>query len=147
METPAPPASVVELTISITRALRNTANAILEQAHKARAAGQLTLDEFFAVTDRYQMIINQANMACYEAVEHLPPIEKELIPIETAAKELEQASLHLAKVTDVLVISAQLLQALSALVLAILNPEPGAFVSVAFTIAGTVQNIQRQLSH
>jgi hypothetical protein len=139
--------SIVDRTISVTRTLRTVANALMDFAHDARERGELSLDEFFTLSERYQTIINQANTACYEAAKQLPNMEAHLGPIESATKELEKASLLLAKVTDVLAVSAQLLQALSGLVLAILKPEPAAFAAVAATIVAAVQGIQGQLSH
>jgi hypothetical protein len=138
--------TIVDRTIAVTRTLRTVANGLMEFAHDARARGELSLDEFFTLSERYQSIINQANTACHEAANQLPDMESHLAPIESATKELERASLVLAKVTDVLAVSAQLLQALSGLVLAILKPEPAAFAAVAATIVAAVQGIQGQLS-
>lgn len=138
---------IVDRTINLTRSLRVAANAMMDRAHEQRTAGQLSLNDYFAIADRYQSIINQANMVVYEAAEKLPPIEPHLAPLEAASKELEQAALTMAKVTDVLAVSAQLLQALSSLVVAILHPEPAAFAAVAAAIVSAVQGIRGQLSH
>jgi len=138
--------TIVDRTIAVTRTLRTVANGLMEFAHEARERGELSLDEFFTLSERYQSIINQANTACHEAAKQLPSMESHLAPIESATKELERASLVLAKVTDVLAVSAQLLQALTGLVLAILKPEPAAFAAVAATIVAAVQGIQGQLS-
>ena len=145
MITPSSP--IVDRTIDLTRSLRTAANALMDTAHEQRATGKLTLNDYFAIADRYQTIINQANMAVYEAAEKLPPIEPHLAPIEAASKDLEQAALSMAKATDVLAVSAQLLQALSSLVVAILHPEPAAFAAVAAAIVSAVQGIRGQLSH
>lgn len=147
MNVPAPALPLIERTITLTRALRNVANALLERAHQARSDGQLSLDDFFAVTDRYQTIINQANLACYEAAEHLPDIGQYLGPVEAATRELEQASALLAKVTDILAISGHLLTALSSLVLSILKPEPAAFAAVTAAVIAAAQGIKRQANH
>jgi hypothetical protein len=133
--------TTVDRTIALTRSLRTVANALMDRAHDARSAGEISLDEYFAVADRYQAIINQANMACYEAAEHLPTVTVDLDAVEGAAQSLEKAAVFLAKTTDVLAISAQLLQALSSLVLAILNPQPAAFLAVATSIQATISTI------
>lgn len=145
METP--PGTLVDRTIAVTRALRKVANTLMDRAHEARSFGQLSLDEYFMLTERYQQIQDEANRACHEAVESLPDMEVHLGPIESATKDLEAASLLLAKVTDVLAVSALLLQALAGLVVAIVKPEPAAFAAVAATLAATVQGIHSQLSH
>jgi hypothetical protein len=152
METSSPPPfgsanAGVEQTLQITQSLRNVANALMERAHQARDAGEISLDDFFAVSERYQEIINQANVACYEAAERLPAMDEHIGPIEAATKDLEHASIMLAKITDVLAVAGQILQAVSSLVLAILNPQPAAFGAVALTIASAAQGIQGQLSH
>jgi hypothetical protein len=147
MQSQNPPPSIVDRTISVTRSLRVVANTVMDRAHDFRESGELSLNDFFTLSDRYQTIINQANRACYEAAEQLPKMDEHLAPIESATRELEKASVLLAKVTDVVAVSAQLVQALSGLVVAILKPEPAAFAAVAATIVAAVQGIQGQLSH
>ena len=75
---------VVERTNEVTRALRKVASQVMEQAFTARAAGELPLDGFFAVAERYQSIVNQANTALYEVVARLPKLDAELRHIEDA---------------------------------------------------------------
>ena len=147
MEGKNPALSVVDRTISVTRSLRSVANAVMDRAHDFRDSGQLSLNDFFTLSERYQTIINQANRACYEAAEQLPKMDDHLAPIESATKELEKASVLLARVTDVVAVSAQLVQASAGLVVAILKPEPSAFAAVAATIVAAAQGIQAQISH
>src|SRR5437773_12580076 len=118
-----PPESLVERTLSVTRSLRQVANSFLDRALQARSEGKISLDAFLQLSERYQSIINLANKVCHEVADGLPPLQEHLSPIETATKDLEKASLLLAKVTDVLAVSALLLQALGGLVLAVRNPE------------------------
>lgn len=138
---PVPSSENLERTIEITRSLRKVADELLEYAQKEHAAGNLSLEDFFKFTDGYQMIINQANVACYEAASHLPPLDEHLKPIETATQTLAESATKLAKAADVLSVSAGLLQGLAALVAAIMNPGPAAFASVAVALAAAAQGI------
>ena len=74
----------------------------------ARAAGELDLDGFLAVSDRYQAMINQANTALCEVVKTLPPLSEHIAKIELATAELgPTAAARLRDVKDVLTISGR----------------------------------------
>ena len=82
------PLSAAEETIIITRALREVADRMMEQAGKDRDAGKLALADYFAVSERYQQIQNECNRAVHEAASRLPTLPTELAAIGTATKQL-----------------------------------------------------------
>ena len=145
VRSPDPNQSVVERTIAITRSLRGVAHALMECAFDARAAGELDLDGFLAVSDRYQAMINQANTALYEVVKTLPPLTEHIAKIELATAELETAAARLRDVKDVLTISAELLAALSSLTIAVLRPDPAAIAATAEAIAAVTASIRARI--
>ena len=53
--------------IIITRVLREAADRMMAQAYTDRDAGKLSLEDFFAVAERYQQIQNECNRAVHEA--------------------------------------------------------------------------------
>lgn len=126
--------------------MRNFANALMEHAHEARASGQMSLDDYFVVADRYQTIINQANEACYKANTQVAPMSAQLEPIEQATKTLEQSATFLAKTTNILAISGDLAQAVTALVLGIVKGEPSELTVVGTAIVNAVQGIRGEAS-
>lgn len=137
--------SVVERTIAITRTLRAVAHDLMEQAFDERDAGELDLDGFLAVSDRYQAMINQANTALYEVVKALPPLGEHIAMIEQATHELEAAAKRLRDVKDVLTISAELLAALSSLTVAVLRPDAAAIAATAEAIAAVTASIRARI--
>lgn len=137
--------SIVERTIAITRSLREVAHALMECAFDARQAGELDLDGFLAVSDRYQAMINQANTALYEVVKALPPLGEHIEKIEQATRELERAARRLREVKDVLTLSAELLAALSSLTIAVLRPDAAAIAATAESIAAVTASIRARI--
>lgn len=137
--------SVVERTIAITRTLRAVAHELMECAFDAREAGELDLDGFLSVSDRYQAMINQANTALYEVVKALPPLGAHIEKIEQATRDLEAAAKRLREVKDVLTISAELLAALSSLTVAVLRPDAAAIAATAEAIAAVTASIRARI--
>lgn len=136
------PLSAAEETIIITRALREVADRMMEQAGKDRDAGKLALADYFAVSERYQQIQNECNRAVHEAASRLPTLPTELAAIGTATKQLETALKTVTTVSDTINLSAKLLWAVGSLVLTILTPSfdgaavtASAIVDVGRTIA------------
>jgi hypothetical protein len=85
------PLTAAEETIIITRVLREAADRMMEQAYKDRDSSKLSLEDFFAVSERYQQIQNECNRAVHEAASRLPRLPKELAAIGDATKQLETA--------------------------------------------------------
>ncbi|MBL9004736.1 MAG: hypothetical protein JNJ46_10840 [Myxococcales bacterium] len=145
---PVPPENadaIVERTIAITRTLREVAHALMERAFAAREAGELDLQGFLSVSDRYQAMINQANTALYEVVKTLPPLGSHIQTIERATHELQAVAKRLRDVTDVVTISAELLVALSALTVAVLRPDAAAVAATAEAIAAVTESIRARI--
>ena len=139
------PLSAAEETIIITRALREVADRMMEQAGKDRDAGKLALADYFAVSERYQQIQNECNRAVHEAASRLPSLPQELAAIGQATRQLEQALKSVTAVSDTVNLSSKLLWALGSLVLTIITPSfdgatmtASAIVDVGRTISDLV---------
>ena len=141
MGMPADP--IVERALAVTRSLRALASQLMERAYAKRDAGELSLDEFLVMEQRHQRILNQANVAIYDATAHLASIAEEFQKVEEATKELDKLQTTLKTVTEVLNISAQLLLAASALALMFFDPNPGtvaASASAIFEVGRTIRD-------
>ncbi len=139
------PLTAAEETIIITRVLREAADRMMEQAYKDRDSSKLSLEDFFAVSERYQQIQNECNRAVHEAASRLPRMPKELAAIGDATKQLEQALKSVTAVSDTVNLSSKLLWALGSLVLTIITPSfdgatmtASAIVDVGRTISDLV---------
>lgn len=114
--------SAVDEIIIITRVLRDAADRMMTQAYKDRDAGKLSLEDFFAVSERYQQIQNECNRAVHEAATRLPSFPGELQVITAATAQLENTLKTISAVSDTVNLSAKLLWALGSLVLTIVTP-------------------------
>jgi hypothetical protein len=139
------PLTAAEETIIITRVLREAADRMMEQAYKDRDSSKLSLEDFFAVSERYQQIQNECNRAVHEAASRLPSLPQELAAIGQATRQLEQALKSVTAVSDTVNLSSKLLWALGSLVLTIITPSfdgatmtASAIVDVGRTISDLV---------
>ena len=135
---------IIEKTIALTRSLRNVATQVMEQAHKARDAGELPLPDFLAVAERYQEMINEANRAIHDAAARLPSLTDDFSAIEDATRTLEADAVLLKQVTDVLTVAAKLLVAMASLATLIAHPDPSGVATTAAAVYDAARAIRDQ---
>lgn len=136
------PLTAAEETVIITRALREAADRMMEQAYRDRDSGTLSLDEFFLVSERYQKMQDDANRAVREAASRLPSLPKELAALGDATKQLEQALKTVTGISDTVNLSAKLVWALGSLVLTIVTPS----VDSATMTAAAIVDVGRAIA-
>ncbi|HMU39055.1 MAG TPA: hypothetical protein PKE31_08570 [Pseudomonadota bacterium] len=140
--TTSPPSiDATEETIIITRALRDAANRMIEQAYKDRDAGKLSLEDFFAVAERYERIQSDCNRAVHEAASRLPRFPGEMVAISQATQKLSDALKTISGVSDTVNVSAKLLGALGCLVFTIMAPSIDGVAMTASAIADVTRTI------
>lgn len=136
------PDPIVERTIAITRSLRGVAYAVMDRAFEERAAGELDMAGFLAVSERYQQMINDANRTLYRVAESLPPLGAHIEKLEAATQDLEKMSKRLHDAHDIVAIASQLVVALSSLAVAVVRPDAstvGATVDAIVNVGETIR--------
>lgn len=131
-----------EETIVITRVLRQAADRMMEQAYKDRESGHLSLEQFFAVTERYQQIQNECNRAVHEAASRLQTFPGEMLAISQATQRLGESLKTIAGISDTINVSAKLLGALGSLVFTIMAPN----VESAAMTASAIVDVGRTIT-
>jgi hypothetical protein len=139
------PEPIVERTIAITRTLRSVAHAVMERAFDQRAVGELDMEGFLVVSERYQAMINQANRTLYQVAESLPSLGAHIEKIEQATHQLEVVAGRLRDAKDVVTIASQLLVALSALTLAVVRPDAAAVAATVDAITTVSETIRARI--
>ena len=115
-----------ELAIAASRSFRKMADRLMDHAHDQLTAGRLGLDDYYTVSDRYQSLVQQANLITYEADRLVGQgVQAEFAGLVDVTRDLEGRFQRLRRIEHIMALSMKLFVAVGSVVLAVVNPGLG----------------------
>lgn len=124
-----------ELAIAVSRSFRKMADRLMDHAHDQLVAGQMALNDYYTVSDRYQSLIQQANLITYEADRLVGQgVAAEFAGLVAVTRQLEERFQRLQRLEHVLALSMKLFVAVGSVVLAVVSPGVGTIAAAVAAV-------------